>query len=348
MACSMLGARAPFGDLMRSIASCLLLMCVALDLSAADYPTAAEAHVHKAREIAGDDLKFLADGVVCKPAETQVPWAMQNIPGFLDPNAPGVKPFAAFDNLYYVGQYAIGTWILDTGDGLILFDSLNSDEDVKNILLPGMRELGLDPHDLKYLIITHGHFDHYGGSNYLNQEFGVPIMMPAAEWEAIADDIALPYAVLKGYPKITQPTRKPGQDDVAEDGQVLALGDATVQFVVTPGHTAGTLSSIIKVKDNGEDKYVAMWGGQALHADVALLTDMHESLHKFWHLAKEQGAEGAISTHAWVVGNFEMQAEGRLDGSNPMLIGTDGFDRVMSIYDQCIHAQFARSNAKQP
>ena len=54
------------------------------------------------------------------------------------------EPFKIFDNLYYVGFYAIGAWILDTGDGLILFDALNSDRDVETVLLPGMRELGLD------------------------------------------------------------------------------------------------------------------------------------------------------------------------------------------------------------
>ena len=88
---------------------------------------AVKAHVDRAKAIAGDAFDFLSDGFLCKPARNTISDAIRDIPGFLDPQAPGVEPFAAFDNLYYGGQYAVGTWILDTGQGLIVFDALNSD-----------------------------------------------------------------------------------------------------------------------------------------------------------------------------------------------------------------------------
>ena len=52
-------------------------------------PPAAAAHVQRALQIAGSDLKFLADGLLCEPAENQIPYAIKNVPGFLDPKAPG-------------------------------------------------------------------------------------------------------------------------------------------------------------------------------------------------------------------------------------------------------------------
>ncbi len=299
-------------------------------------------HVQHARDIAGDDFRFLSDGLLCGPADDTIPKAIRTVPGFLDPDAPGIEPFAAFDNLYYIGMYAWGTFVLDTGEGLILFDSLTNEQQVNDILLPGMAELGLDPNDLKHLIITHAHVDHYGGAQYLKDEYGVPIMMSAADWDALPDDISYPYFVQAGYPPIVQPKR----DVAVEDGDILSLGNASVTFVLTPGHTPGTLSPIIEVRDRGQTHTIAMWGGQALHDDLATLGQMHNSLHKFWSLGKERGVEGLISTHAWFVGNFEQHARGRVDGKSPLLIGQDGFERMMGIYDACIDAQFARSHAK--
>lgn len=299
-------------------------------------------HVQQARDIAGSDFRFLSDGLLCGPAEQTIPKAIMTVPGFLDPDAPGIEPFAAFDNLYYIGMYAWGTFVLDTGEGLILFDSLTNEREVEEILLPGMTEMGLDPNDLKYLVVTHAHVDHYGGAHYLKQQYGVPVMMSAADWDALAHDISYPWFVRSGYPPVVQPQR----DVTVEDGDILSLGNASVTFVLTPGHTPGTLSPIIEVQDRGQTRTVAMWGGQALHADIATLHQMHNSLHKFWSLGRERGVEGLISTHAWFVGNFEQHARGRVDGRNPLLIGQDGFERMMSIYDACIDAQFARSHAR--
>ena len=301
------------------------------------------AHVQRAQEIAGSDWRFLSDGFLCGPAEDTIPLAIRTIPGFLDPDAPGIEPFAAFDNLYYVGMYAWGTFILDTGEGLILFDALTNERQVKEILLPGMAELGLDPNDLKYLVVTHGHVDHYGGAPYLKQEYGVPIMMSEADWNYLPDDISLPYFVRANYPPVIQPER----DRVVQDGEVLALGNSSVTFVVTPGHTPGTLSTILTVTDRGEPRTVAMWGGQALPGAIRELNQMHDSLHRFWNLGNDRRVEGLISTHPWVVGNFELHARGSENGSNPLLIGQDGFNRVMGIYDECIKAQFARSLAQE-
>lgn len=312
------------------------------DPAALEAPPAVAFHVQQARDIAGDDFRFLSDGLLCRPAANTIPEAIRTVPGFLVPDAPAIEPFAAFDNLYYIGMYAWGTFVLDTGAGLILFDSLTNERQVNEILLPGMAEMGLDPNDLKYLVITHAHVDHYGGAQYLKEEYGVPIMMSVADWDALADDISYPWFVRTGYPPVVQPER----DVEVEDGDVLSLGKASVTFVLTPGHTPGTLSPIIEVQDQGQTRTVAMWGGQALHQDLATLNQMHNSLHKFWTLGRERGVEGLISTHAWFVGNFEQHARGRVDGKSPLLIGQDGFERMMGIYDACIHAQFARSHAK--
>jgi len=52
-------------------------------------------------------------------------------------------PSQLFDNVYYVGKTDIGAWVLKTSDGLVLFDTLNNADEAANIIVPGMRKLGL-------------------------------------------------------------------------------------------------------------------------------------------------------------------------------------------------------------
>jgi len=79
-----------------------------------------------------------------------------------DPVAQRVEPFQIFDNLYYVGIDWLSSYLLVTTDGLILIGSLYGDF-IDNVI-DGIRAVGFDPSDLKYVLVTHGHFDHVGGA----------------------------------------------------------------------------------------------------------------------------------------------------------------------------------------
>ena len=74
-------------------------------------------------------------------------------------------PFRIFGNLYFVGTEPASTHIVDTGEGLIMFDS--GYQHSLYLVIDGMHRLGLDPHDLKYIIHTHGHIDHLGATRAL-------------------------------------------------------------------------------------------------------------------------------------------------------------------------------------
>ena len=43
----------------------------------------------------------------------------------------------------------------------------------------------------------------------------------------------------------------PARDMIASDGHTLTLGDTTVTIYITPGHTPGTLSVLVPVRENG-------------------------------------------------------------------------------------------------
>ena len=86
-----------------------------------------------------------------------------------------------------------------------------------------MNELGLDIADVRYVLILQGHWDHYMGARTLQDEHTDALFGAAAEdWKMIVAD---------------QGDRAPRQDFVIEEGDTLTLGNTTLHFEITPGHT---------------------------------------------------------------------------------------------------------------
>lgn len=73
-----------------------------------------------------------------------------------------VAPIKVFDNLYYVGPGFVSVWLLQTTDGLILIDTAQGP--YEDHILTGIRKMGFDPKNIKYILISHGHLDHFGGA----------------------------------------------------------------------------------------------------------------------------------------------------------------------------------------
>jgi len=76
-----------------------------------------------------------------------------------------IKPFKIIGNLYFVGSHHASTHIIDTGDGLIMIDS--GYPQTLYLVLANMSDLGLNFRDIKYIVHSHGHYDHLGATKAL-------------------------------------------------------------------------------------------------------------------------------------------------------------------------------------
>ena len=81
--------------------------------------------------------------------------AAQDLDDNDNPELQRVAPFQVFDNLYYVGARWVSAWLLVSDQGLILFDALYGD--LTDLAIDSIRELGFDPDDIRYVIVSHGH-----------------------------------------------------------------------------------------------------------------------------------------------------------------------------------------------
>ena len=298
-------------------------------------PDAVAAHIAAAKAAAGSYHPGLFEAL-CSPQSIRpaaaprrgqppgAPAALPSLPGRPDWHAEPVK---VFDNLYFVGMTAYSAWAVTTSDGIIVIDTI-FDYSVADEIEGGLRKLGLDPAKIKYAIVSHGHFDHSGGAKYLQDRFGARVMMSAADWELVAQ---------------SGTAAMPRRDLVISDGQKLTLGDTTLTFTLTPGHTLGTVSTLIPVRDNGAPHLVAEWGGTGFNFDRSpeRFRTYAASAERFRDIAVKAGADAVISNHTNLDGSTTklLKLSTRKPGEpHPYVIGTDAVGRYLTVASECARA----------
>jgi metallo-beta-lactamase class B len=292
-------------------------------------------HFNAARKLAGDDLfvDFAHRCILDARYKQRTQGEQYN--GI-------VEPFAAFDELYSVGQMAVSAWALKTRDGIVLFDALNNADEAREIIVPNLQRLGLDPRDVKYVVITHSHGDHYGGAAYFQTTFGSRVIASAADW----DEMESPERI-----KVTGWGGPPRRDIAVADGQTMTIGGAPIRFFVTPGHTRGTLSTIFPVHDGGKLHMVGFYGGLGLPWTPELRAAQVHSIARWVPIAQAARVDSQIGNHPLhyeALERLEIFRYREPEQSNPFVIGADRYRRYMQLQSECVRLWIARNGESQP
>jgi metallo-beta-lactamase class B len=316
------------------IALGVLLMSVALvaGQNASDTP---DASVARAKIAAGAEYTNLFDFLCAVPGSRGGGAGRGRRGGGPPPGPPErstwyAEPVKVFDNLYFVGQSEYSAWAITTTEGIVLIDTL-FDYSVEDEVVGGLKKLGLDPASLRYAVVTHPHPDHHGGAKLLQDRYRTRVVMSAADWDVI-DRLA---------------GTKPARDIVATDGQKLTLGDTTVTLSITPGHTPGTLSVLIPVRENGKPHLAALWGGTGLNADRDSLQAYIKSAQRFDDIVRQAGADIILSNHTDWDGSkvyLPQLARRAPGGSNPYVVGNAAVRRYLAVAEECATARLLRLN----
>jgi metallo-beta-lactamase class B len=326
----------------RSITVAPLLAALAIPSFAQDFPFMD--HVGNAKLLAASDLagRNLVD--CSMPPQSAAPTGEPIV-------APPTK---VFDQLYYLGTNIVASWALVTSGGIIQIDALDNAGEAQRIIVDGYRKLGLDPAQMKYLILTHGHDDHFGGAKFLQDTYHPRVLMSAADWDMVAKT--------RPRPNFGPP---PTRDMDITDGQKLTLGATTLTFYLTPGHTPGTVSMLVPVTDRGTPHLLSFWGGSALpralepagepgRMDAGLVT-YKQSLSRFIKIGEDAGADGYIANHPYRDQTFAdgkddkiAKNEARKPGDPSPWIGRSAYIRYMLISLECTEALTGWIQAGRP
>ena len=308
-----------------------------------------DAHVAAARTAAGQDYRATFVNL-CLPSVPPAGGAGRGAAGrgagAGGPQTPDranwyAPPLKVFDNLYWLGTRQHSSWALQTSAGLIIIDT-NFAWATEPEIIDGLTTLGLNPRDIKYVIISHAHGDHDQGAAELQKRYGAQVVMGTPDWEATLKRQA------------DTPGGVPKRDlAVGPEGTKLTLGDTTIQIVATPGHSPGTLSYVFPVKDQGRTVMVAYSGGTLtgnFGTDGARWDQYIASQRAIARVAAEVEASVILSNHSEYDGAYtkaRLLAAPRQPGeSHPFIAGTDAVQRYFTVMAECATASKLRAGAK--
>jgi metallo-beta-lactamase class B len=298
---------------------------------------AAQRHVVAARTAAGTEHAAMVDRLC--PAEqasaTPARGGGGGREGGAAPSPPPrdswyAQPARVFDNLLFVGMRGLSAWAIPTSDGIIIIDPV-FDYSVDAAVVEGLTKLGFKPADIKYVLVSHGHGDHAGGAKLLQDRYGARVLMAAADWDLLEQQ---------------RPSWLPRRDMVVTDGETLTLGDTTITMYLTPGHTDGTISTIIPVRDGATRHLALLWGGTLFNfgPDRARFAAYADSAARMRDVAAKRGADVLLSNHTAYDGTttkLPAVQTRRAGQQHPYVVGADSVRAYLTVANECAQAALA-------
>ncbi len=323
----------------RLVLATLLAVALAATAGAQRATSEVDAHIAAAKAASGEEHAGLLSRVCTEAMADPTPARPQGAAGGSGGQRPAPpersqwhnEPMKVFDNLYFVGTKEHSSWAITTSDGIIVIDPLYAYA-VEDEVVEGLKKLGLDPATIKYVLVSHGHGDHSGGARLLQERFGAHVVVSAADWDLLERNTRDP---------------QPKRDLVATDGFTLTLGETTLTLHLTPGHTPGTISTLIPVKDGGTPHLAALWGGTAFNfARTPENFKMYiASAERFSQIVKRTGADIILSNHLAFDGStrkLPALAARKPGDAHPYVVGTASVKRYLQVASECAQAALAR------
>lgn len=271
------------------------------------------------------------------------------------------------DNAWFFGADGLGTVIVRTPDGLLVFDTMTTPEEFERYVLREMPAAGLDPKDIAYVFLGHFHNDHTGGANLIRG------LAPNAKFVIGAPDARIIDRARADLLNGREPTERsasfargpkpatPEQVAALREKRLRALPDlfdirveaepglltgslpirvgarTEVTAVLNPGHTPGQLSVIVPVEHQGRVHKLLVFSGNdqpGEAAQYAISTDYLRSV------AAAQEADVFINTHPYQSAIFYHLRRLKADPAapNPLIMGTAGVNRYLGVFADCQRA----------
>lgn len=243
-------------------------------------------------------------------------YAKEFIPEKTDKNGY-VEPFQMFDDLFYVGDKWASSYLVRTTDGLVLIETLESP--YGRWIPSNVEKLGLNPSDIKYILVTHGHSDHVGNAEYIQRHYGSKVVMSKEELQLAKEQSTKSKG--KGH------FEAPHVNVFVKDGDHLVIGDTKFTFYITPGHTKGCVSIDFMVKNAGIPYRAFMVGGHSpSKTDIKLVGEFIKSIERIRTIAlQEPKVSVNLANHPHKNHLFEERALGINDSKKNYFIDSKGF-----------------------
>jgi metallo-beta-lactamase class B len=195
--------------------------------------------------------------------------------------------------------------------------------------------MGFDPKDIKIILHTHGHTDHYGASAEFKRMYGCKLVISKIDAELVKrSNISSGF-----YPLATLPPF----DEEIEDGDIIELGDVKIRCVLTPGHTEGVMSFFFDVEYEGKTYTAGLFGGAGTNAITlpyicknGYSDDLPMKMLSSIELLKKEKVDIHLGNHPGNNRTLEKREKQLAEGGNPF-IDADSFTDFLESLEKKVH-----------
>lgn len=237
-----------------------------------------------------------------------------------------MKPFQIINGVFFVGTYQASCHLIDTGEGLIMIDPGYTA--TAYLIIDSIYQLGWKPQDIKYIINTHWHGDHTEATAALADLSGAKTLL--------------------GRDDVEKASRYFIPDIIVDDRDTLTLGNTTIRFVHTPGHTKGTISFFFDVEENGKTYHVGSFGGAGLNTmqrDTFDFEGCREAYLASLRRLKEEKVDVFLGNHTWNNDTYGKARKLLETGENAFIDDTVWLD-FLETYEKRIMKMIAEDTAE--
>jgi metallo-beta-lactamase class B len=237
------------------------------------------------------------------------PWEVNTTTGeFKNSAFPGHH---VIGNIYYVGTSDYASFLITSDQGHIL---LNPDfEDSVDIIKANVEKLGFRFQDIKVILISHAHGDHCAGTAKAKEMTGAQVTV----MEQDADLLEHATGGRGSFPQVHV-------NRILHDNDEVKVGASTLVARLTPGHTRGCTSWVLKTQDAGKTYNVVIIGSIGVNNAMSLVNNKNypnivADYQRSFQLLKSLPCDVFLASHASFYGLAEKYKKLQSGGANPFI-----------------------------
>ena len=251
------------------------------------------------------------------------------------------RPFPAHrvvGNLYAVGTYDLGVFLITSQDGHILINT--GLEDSTALIRASIESLGFRLEDVKILLTMQAHWDHTAALAEIKQVTGAE-MWATADDARVLEDGGFSDAHFGGRVSF-EPV---SVDKVITDGEVIEIGDISLTVYEHPGHTEGSSSYSREVRENGRDYKVVIANMGFINPGKQLVVDptypgVADDFAQTYRRQKAMDVDVWVAAHGSQYGLHDKYAPGQ-EYDPDTFVDPDGFLAAVERLERIYRAQLA-------
>ena len=191
--------------------------------------------------------------------------------------------------------------------------------------------------EVKIVIVTHGHGDHYGGANYFARKYKSRIVASDVDWTMME---------FKGWSSTIRSGASRQEERVCRRGRHGQAWRILPSISITPGHTMGTISPMFDVVVGFRKHRALLWGGTAFNFGKKCywMQAYVQSTSRIREIASKQGVDVLLSNHSDYDRAVDKLASKASGGPILLLQGTQTVQRALTVMNECGQATLASGN----